>query len=159
MVVIRGTQKLLRRVGPGAPVASPSTTRLGDWVGNLVGVRHQRIVLFISEHSRLPVVLPARDLRNVAHQLPLAMGAVLEALGISHVAIRDEQRAMAESMIAPTNNRSLLGTLTDLSHSLKWRLAEEPDVNLVTLALWLSETPVGPMNYQTPDQVTRHLVK
>ena len=64
---------------------------------------------------------------------------------------------MADAVIAPTNNRSLVGTLTDLSYSLKSRLAEEPDLNHVTLALWLSETLIGPMNYQAPDEVTRQL--
>jgi hypothetical protein len=134
-----------------------STTKLGDWVGKPVRAEHQRVLLFISERSRLPVVLPARDVRNVAHQLPLAVGVVLEALGVLHAAILEEKRAMADAVIAPTNNRSLVGTLTDLSYSLKSRLAEEPDLNHVTLALWLSETPIGPMSYQAPDEVTRQL--
>ena len=76
MVVIRCTQKLLRRVRPLAGVPPPSTTKLGDWVGKPVGAEHQRVLLFISERFRLPVVLPARDVRNVAHQLPLAVGVV-----------------------------------------------------------------------------------
>jgi hypothetical protein len=158
VVVIRCTQKLLRRVGPAARVAFPSTTRLGDWVGNLVGVGHRRVVLFISEYSRLPVLLSARDLRNVAYQLPLAMESVLAALEISHVAIREEQRAMADAVIAPTNNRSLVATLADLGYALKLRLAKAPEVDLLTLALWLSETPIGPMEYQAPDEVTRRLL-
>ena len=134
-----------------------STTQLGDWVGNLIGVRHRRLVLFISEHSRLPVILPARDLKSVPQQLPLAVGVVLEALGISTDAIRAEQRAMAEAVIARTNSRSLVGTLNDLSYGLKLRLDEEPDVSQVTLALWLSETPIGPMKYRRPADVTCRL--
>lgn len=157
MVVIRATQKLLRRIGPTGAAGSVSTTRLGDWTGNLLGVRHRRVVLFISERSRLPVVLPARDLEHVAQQLPLAVGAVLEALGIPADAIRAEQRAMTESVIAPTNSRSLIGTLNDLGYGLKLRLAEEPDASLIALGLWLSETPIGPMKYQKPAGVTRRL--
>jgi hypothetical protein len=157
VVIIRGTQKLLRRLGPATGGGCESTTQLGDWLGNLYGVGHKRVVLLISQHSRLPVVLPDRNLKDIRHQLPLAVGAVLEALGIPRHAIRDELDSMADAVVAPTNSRSLVATLTDLSYSLKWRLAEEPDVNLVTLALWLSVTPIGPMNYRAPDKVTREL--
>jgi hypothetical protein len=64
---------------------------------------------------------------------------------------------MADAVVAPTNSRSLIATLTDLSYSLKLRLAEEPNANLISLALWLSVTPMGPMNYRAPDEVTREL--
>ena len=157
MVVIRGTQKLLRRLRPVTEVGCESTTRLGDWLGSLLGVEHQRVVLFISQHSRLPVVLPGRNLKDLPHQLPLAVGAILDALGIPPHAVRAELNAMADAVLAPTNSRSLVGTLTDLSYAVKLRLAQEPDVNLMTLALWLSETPMGPMDYRAPDEVTRQL--
>jgi hypothetical protein len=157
LVVLRCTQKLLRKVGPAVPVPSPSTTRLGDWTGNVLGVGHQRVVVFISEHSRLPVVLPARDLRAVAEHLPLGVGAVLKGLGIPEGAVRAEQLAMADALIARTNDRSLVATLNDLCRSLKWRLADEPGVDLTELALWLAETPIGPMKYDAPNRVTRRI--
>ena len=157
MVIIRGTQKLLRRLGSVTGDRFESTTQLGDWLGNLYGVGHKRVVLFISQNSRLPIVLPGHNLRDIRHQLPLAVGAVLEALGIPGHAIRSELDAMADAVVAPTNSRSLIATLTDLSYSLKLRLAEEPNANLISLALWLSVTPMGPMNYRAPDEVTREL--
>jgi len=158
MVVIRGTQKLLRRLGPVPGVGCESTTPLGDWLGSLFGVGHHRVALFISQHSQLPVVLPGRNLKDLPHQLPLAVGAILDALGIPPHAVRAELNAMADAVVAPTNSRNLVGTLTDLSYALRLRLAQEPDVNLMTLALWLSETPMGPMDYRAPDEVTRQLL-
>jgi hypothetical protein len=131
---------------------------LGDWVGSLFGVGHRRVALFISQHSRLPVVLPGRNLKMIPQQLPLSAGAVLDALGIPAKVIREELNAMADAVVAPTNSRSHIGSLTDLSYSLKVHLVRTPDVNLISLALWLSETPMGPMKYQSPDEVTRHLL-
>ena len=64
---------------------------------------------------------------------------------------------MPDAVLAPTNSRSLVGTLTDLSYALKLRLAQEPDVNPITLSLWLSNTPMRPMDYRAPDEVTRQL--
>ena len=59
MVVLRCTQKLLvrlKQVGDLPPVES--TTRLGDWYGNILRIGRRQHLLFISEQSRLPVVLP-----------------------------------------------------------------------------------------------------
>jgi hypothetical protein len=62
MVVLCCTQKLLVRlkradVSPG----QESTTRLGDWYGNILRIGRQQHLLFISEHSRLPVIIPIHE--------------------------------------------------------------------------------------------------
>ena len=64
MVVLRCTQKLLLRLkqadlSPG----TESTTLLGDWYGNILRIGRQQFLLFISERSRLPVVIPIREMR------------------------------------------------------------------------------------------------
>ena len=62
MVVLRCTQKLLvrlKQVGDLPPVES--TTRLGDWYGNILQIGRRQHLLFISERSRLPVVIPIRE--------------------------------------------------------------------------------------------------
>jgi hypothetical protein len=66
MLVLRCTQKLLKRIGE--PVADPpqSTTILGDWFAEPLAIGHQRMVLLASEHSRLPILMPARDVRHIA---------------------------------------------------------------------------------------------
>ena len=38
-----------------------STTRLGDWYGNILRIGRRQQLLFISERSRLPVVIPIRE--------------------------------------------------------------------------------------------------
>ena len=65
MLVLRCTQKLLKRIGQ--PVADPpqSTTALGDWFAQPLSVGHQRFVLFASEHSRLPILMPAKDTKHL----------------------------------------------------------------------------------------------
>ncbi|HET6569243.1 MAG TPA: hypothetical protein VFG50_14845 [Rhodothermales bacterium] len=157
MVIIRGTKKLLKRMAPITPEPPASTTRLGDWTGNLYGVGHQRYVLFIAERTRLPVVIPARGLKNVEQHLSDALGKVLQALGIPLQAIRAEQQAMSEAAIAPTNSRSLLSTMNDLGYALRIHLTEHPHTDLVDLALWLADTPIGPKVYTYPDRETKRL--
>ena len=68
MVVLRCTQKLLvrlKQVGDLPPVES--TTRLGDWYGNILRIGRRQHLLFISERSRLPVVIPIREAKRLAH--------------------------------------------------------------------------------------------
>ena len=158
MVVLRLTRKLLSRVGPPNAVATPSTTVLGDWFAHLVFVGHKRYALLVSEHSRLPVVMPGRDLKHLTRNFPGALAQVLHALGLHPAVVEREVEATREGVIAVTNNRSLLGTLNDFSLALRYRLWDEPDADLVEVALWLSRTPVGPLGYDAPDQVTRRLL-
>jgi hypothetical protein len=67
MLVLRCTQKLLARLKQAdhLPVVE-STTRLGDWYGNILQLGRRQHLLFISERSRLPVVLPIREGKRLA---------------------------------------------------------------------------------------------
>jgi hypothetical protein len=47
-------------------VAASSDTRRGDWHGNLIRIGRPHALLFISEHSRLPVLLPVRQADRLA---------------------------------------------------------------------------------------------
>ncbi len=157
VVVVRCTQKLLRRLRDWAWVESESTTVLGDWCGNLVVTRNARLLLFISERSRLPVLLPARNLAGLATNFPTAVSNVLVGLSVPALSISRELEAMAEVRFVPTNSRSLLASLNDFTFHLKWRLQTDTGVDLQSLALELSEVPSGPLGYQQPGEVTRGL--
>src|SRR5450830_833438 len=115
MLVLRCTQKLLKRIGP--PVADPpeSTTALGDWYAQPLAVGHQRYVLLVSERSRLPILMPARNVKHLAARFP-------KGLGVPAAVISQELAEAGEIVVAKTDSRSLLGTLNDFSHMLKWQL-------------------------------------
>ena len=112
----------------------------------------------IRDSSRLPVLMPARDLRNLARNFPEALAQVLHALGVPPAAVQKEVEATHEAVVAVTNNRSLLGTLNDFSHLVSYQMRHDPDGSLLDAALWLSRTPVAPLGSRMPDQVTRHLL-
>jgi hypothetical protein len=157
MLVLRCTQKLLKKVGK--PLADPprSTTILGDWFAQPLAVGHQRYILLASEHSRLPILMPARDTRNLLRNFPDALAEMLFALGIPPQAIEREVEACDEVVIAATNNRSVLGTLNDYTNMLQWTMPNRPNITLLETALWLADTPVRPVD-GFPDKVTRRLL-
>jgi hypothetical protein len=86
MLVLRCTQRLLTRLKQAgeAPVEE-STTRLGDWYGNILRIGRRQHLLFISERSRLPVLIPIREAKRLAAVFP---DAVCEARRRRCLAIR-----------------------------------------------------------------------
>ena len=158
MLVLRCTQKFLKRVGP--PVAEPpaSTTALGDWYAQPLALGHQRYLLLVSGRSRLPMLMPARDTKHVAAYFPAALSRVLEGLDVPAPVISREIAETSEIVIARTASRSGLGTLSDFSQMLKWRRWAEPEPDLTVEAVRLSRTPVGPLRPGWPDEVTLRLL-
>jgi hypothetical protein len=74
MIVLRCTQKLLVRLKQtGDLQAAESTTRLGDWYGNILRIGRRQHLLFISERSRLPVVLLITEAKRLSDAFPDAV--------------------------------------------------------------------------------------
>src|ERR671918_493592 len=80
MLVLRCTQKLLVRLKHGGDMPPvESTTRLGDWYGNIVRIGRRQHLLFISERSRLPIVLPITELRRLSESASCRLRLLIES--------------------------------------------------------------------------------
>jgi hypothetical protein len=157
MVVLRCTQKLLVRLKrPEAPADLASTTRLGDWYGNILQIGRRQHLLLISERSRLPVVIPIREAKRLKTVFPDAVCHVLATVGIGAEDIADERSRMSEISFGRTNNRSLLGTLNDFAFMAKIGNANrgEPE-SPQELMRFLAQTPILPMDGASPIALTR----
>ena len=157
MVVLRCTQKLLVRLKHAGDLpAAESTTRLGDWYGNILRIGRCQHLLFISEQSRLPVVLPIRELQCLATVLPDAVCERLAIVGVAAADIADERMRMSELAFGRTGNRSLLGTLNDFAFMAQSGDARrtEPE-SPEELMRFLSQTPILPLDGASPIELTR----
>jgi hypothetical protein len=157
MVVLRCTQKLLARLKrPEAAADVPSTTRLGDWYGNILKIGRRQHLLFISERSRLPVVIPIREAKHLETAFPEAVCDVLAAVGVGAADIAAERAKMSEIALGRTNNRSLLGTLNDFAFMAQHGNANraEPE-SPEELMRFLARTPILPLNGASPIELTR----
>jgi hypothetical protein len=128
-----------------------STTRLGDWYVNLVIIERQRLVLAASGVTLLPVVLPAAPFKTLPARTTEAVGKMLQALGIEDAKIAPEKEAMAECIVAPTNNRQVLGSMNDFRNMLGFYLEEG---TLLKAALKLAESPCSPIGMDSPRRAT-----
>lgn len=159
MVIIRCTQKLLKRIGmpvrsPDRPTNNPdrptygpveptSTTRLGDWFATPVQVGRQHFILLIAERTRVPVVVRGKNAKHLGAHLVEALPDVLHTMGVPDAAVSRETDEMRQCVYAPTNDRSIVGTLNEFAYFLARHVEEEPEAELVRLALELSGTPVS----------------
>jgi hypothetical protein len=159
MVTLRCTRKLQKKLRAcEVPEIGQSTTVLGDWYGDILFTRHARLLVFVSEQSRLAVLLHARDFPTLEERFRAAVVGLLRQLGVSEEAISREALAMSEIVYAPTRSRSLLGTLNDYFRALPGMLEDRPTMTLTQYALRLSKTLCGPMKYENPSDVTLRLM-
>ena len=156
MVVLRCTQKLLVRLKQAGDLPSvESTTRLGDWYGNILRIGRRQHPLFISERSRLPVVIPIRELKRLGTVFPDAVCERLSIVGVAAADIADERMRMSELAFGRTRNRSLLGTMNDFAF-----MAQSGDVRRAEpespeeLMRFLSQTPILPLDGASPIDLT-----
>lgn len=141
MVTLRCTEKLQRRLRVWPVGDGPSsTTVLGDWYGHVVNIRRVRLVLFVSEVSRLGVLLEARDFSTLVSWFQTAVVKLLHQLGIPAKAVEEEERAMKEVVFARTKSRSVLGTINVFSEHLYWAFELRPGLSLQEYSLELSGT-------------------
>lgn len=160
MVILRCTRKLLVKLAVQLASVEEvrSTTRLGDWYADILFTARQHVVLCVSEHARVPVVIPARELKTLPSRLPKALAQVLCDLAVPAEAIAREMAEMSAARIAKTASRSLLGTMNDYALAVTWALAKEPGLSLHRLSVQLTNTPVGPMKHDRPADVARRLL-
>jgi hypothetical protein len=107
VLVIRCTRKLLDKAGPPVADPPPSTTLLGDWYAKPFGIAERRYVVLASAATRIAVLMPGRDLRNLARSFPAALAVQLDRLGVPPAAAERELEASREAVLAVTADRSM----------------------------------------------------
>jgi uncharacterized protein DUF6933 len=145
MIVFRCSRKLLRHMGSAVPAADDppkSTTRLGDWYANVLVVHRQHLVLAVSGTTLLPVLVPAAPYKTMFARFAEGAGQVLRALKIEESRVVAEENAMRDYVVTTTNDRRVLGSMTDFANMLDAYL---DDRSLTEVAHHLAEAPCGPI--------------
>ena len=158
MTAFRCTAKLLKRLGLGNPGEPPAPRNvLGDWYANILFTRCGHYLLLLSERSRLPVLLSARDLHSFEHRFLQTLPEVLGEIGVPSHQIDRELRLMEPFYFGKTADRSVLGTLNDFGF-LAMRWLSPGDLSLFEVNLRLVRTPCRPLRSKFPDKETRSLL-
>lgn len=124
MVVLRGTQKLLK-VLPATVAASEevSDTALGDWYINRIVIDRQPLLLCVAANSLLSVIAPARSVKALPLYFPELVAARLQRLEADKNSIDAELCAMQPVHVVKTQDRSVIGTMVDFAKALPYYLS------------------------------------
>ena len=160
MFSFRCTRRLIAKLQASVVTDPPApSTRLGDWYGNVLFTGYHRLLMFISERSLLPVIMPLRERDQLLPNFRARLAELLLHLGGSEKDVAKELSEMTEVMIARTANRSVLGTMNDFIQNAKVHIQMDEDFNLLDLELWLAETPCGPKEYRYPNELAIQLLE
>jgi hypothetical protein len=155
MLVIRCTQKLLKKNrGSENTRKDILVPTLGGWRANLVWLAHSPIVLFVNDNSLLTVLVPGKKFPNLDSVFRDRLTQRLRRLGLPEATISRERAAMEVIQIQPSNSRSVLASMNDFVHQLKFRGADRFNfAHADALEDMLSKTPKGALEYNYPVDV------
>ena len=135
-----------------AAVADPTTWLGRNWShGPLLA--SSQLVLLVNERTLFPVLMPRRRPRTVLDRFPIALGETLAAAGVESQFIDAELAEMNDRRWAKTASRSVLGIMNEFTF-LASDSRHRHDFDPIGLALWLAQTPCGPLygRYVSPDR-------
>lgn len=164
MVIIRATKRVLNTLRNWAAEEEESETSLGDWCVNRIVIDRKPLLLLVSSKSLLPIVTPARDLKNLPERLPDLVAARLRRLGVLERVVEAEVALMAPVAIAPIRDRSVLGIMVEFAKMAPSYLVPDDwnETTLPFLESWLARTPchAGGRSQDViwPDKAARNLL-
>ena len=155
MVVIRATQKVLRFLPKHSDGSGESTNTLGDWYVNRITVDRRPLLILVSSASLLSILTAAQSVKTPPTRLPDLVASRLLRLGISPNAIAREKAAMLETRVAPTNSKSIVGTMVDFGKNVPVYL---PEGNWGATDLRYAEAQLGNIPSHLPGDKKRYMI-
>lgn len=162
MYVIRPTRPLLMKLGirSRSTTVVTTTTALGDWFLRTHNAGRRRLLLCTSSKSLLTVLITARELAAVSQRLRSAVGDLLFAIGAPLAAINRELDEMHDSMFGFSNDRRVIGSMTDMACMADGYLRDGSSAeHFVVVGMKLAQSPCRPLAYDSPERVALALLR
>lgn len=158
MLILGCTQKLRKKnLGPLVGTDSLVPT-LGGWHANLIYLARSPVVLCVNDSSLLAVLARGRQFTSILSVLKSRIAGRYKRMGLSGELLIMEQAAMEVVAVQPSNSKSVLGSMNDFAHALKWHVRDQTDLSdLDKLEDMLSQTPMGALKYEYPVEVASRL--
>ncbi|WP_254606551.1 DUF6933 domain-containing protein [Burkholderia contaminans] len=155
MLYLHCTQKLLKRLKPEVIEVGSSTTKLGNWYATILPWRSQ-VAMLVNEQTLLPALMPLAPAATLAARFRGALIDILAAHGVPRSFIDSEVSEMQVVKYAKTQNRSVVGIMTEFTHLAEAYRAHDEPTELIALSLKLARTPCSPL-YKGPISPERAL--
>ena len=116
-------------------------------------------MICVSERSLLPVFVEAKDRSTFANRFRQAVRSVMQDIGVASSLIEAELNEMSQIRIGSTSSRRVLGSLNELGFLSRYSIDRRPQIDLITLAAEIAETPCSLIKYESPKSMTLALLR
>ncbi len=153
MQVIHCTKKLLIELGAlGSKMPpEPEGGFFGPWHANLIRIERRKCILFTNDRTLYSFLVPGFKKKDDVHDLfllNLNSNLAIEGFGQRDILkALDEYREIA---IAPTTNRSVLGSMNDLVNEVEFlvnRAGGLESAEILRVNMMLNRVPMGALKY------------
>jgi hypothetical protein len=154
MQVIHCTKKLLIELGAlGSKIPSePATKFFGPWHANLIRIERRKCILFTNDRTLYSFLVPGFRKKDDVHDLfllNLSSNLAAESFGQGDILkALDEYREIA---IAPTTNRSVLGSMNDLVSQVEFLISRAgglENAEMLRANMMLNRVPMSALKYK-----------
>jgi len=149
MAILRCTQKLLSelKLKPSDSMQQPS--ELSSWHANFLRIDRRKCILFTHDTTLYSFFVPGlkkpdfKNIREVFRQ-SLFKSLIAENLPQKHIEIFLED--IREIEISKTNNRSVLGSMNDLTFQVRCQIADEGGIEIADITKLIHDLNRIPMS-------------
>ncbi len=153
MQVIHCTKKLLIELGAlGSKMPpEPAAGFLGPWHANLIRIERRKCVLFTNDRTLYSFLVTGFKKKDDFHDLFLLnLNSDLAVEGLRQGEILKALEEYSEIVIAPTTNRSVLGSMNDLAGQAEFlahRAGGLGKADMLRVNMMLNRVPMGTLKY------------
>ncbi|AKG36171.1 DUF6933 domain-containing protein [Paenibacillus durus] len=159
MFVLRFTQTLLKDMR-ATPQENELEFPLFSWHANIIRLNNRKHILLINDLSRLSVIIDgvrATQLNNLIGKFLSALLDYLVSEGIEQKLIASYMRDGSEVRVSKTNNRSVLGTMKEITmYSTETQMEFESKEEQMK---WLNRLIYKPIDYKEPINVFKEAIE
>jgi len=138
----------------GEPPAA--TGALGAWYSNPLQIGRYRYLHFMSEQTRLSVLIPLRERRTAEERLIASIGELIRRFGVKEEHVLREVETLSPFVYSRTRSRSVLGSMRDQAELAKVHLQYD---DLWEVLLQLADTPCSALSWDSPNRVVPRLLQ
>lgn len=153
MQVIHCTKKLLSELGALGSKMPPelSSGFFGPWHANLIRIERRKCILFTNDRTLYSFLVPGVKKKDDFHDLFLMnLNANLAGEGLRQVEILKALDEYSEIAVAPTSNRSVLGSMNDLADQVEFLISRAGGLekaDMLRVNMMLNRVPMGALKY------------
>jgi len=153
MQIIHCTKKLLNELGAlgsKMPAGHPAGV-LGPWHANLIRIERRKSILFTNDRTLYSFLVPGWKKKDDFHDLFLTnLNAHLAVEGLRQGEILKALTEYVEIAVAPTTNRSVLGSMNDLLNQVEFLVSRAGGLekaDMLKVNMMLNRVPMGALKY------------